>query len=264
MIHSDDDNTARTLYRKVAQQIADDIKSGKYPVNTRIPSERDLAEQFDISRMTIRAAIDTLAHQGLVVRRNRSGTYVAHPRFQFDLSSPKGLHTQLKNAGITPGAKVIVAEQVFAENCDAEVVNALQLEETDGVYRIVRVRTANNESIVIENSYFPVSLFPDLLDYNLTDSLYGILKKHFSFESSGAVQEITISHLDAQSAKLMGVAADLATLEVKRRAFTKNDIPFEFAHDIYLGDRIAFTAQTLGPSLNLGIPSVANVVRDSD
>lgn len=264
MMHSDDENVAHTLYRKVAQQIADEIKSGKYPVNTRIPSERDLAKQFDISRMTIRAAVDTLVRQGLVVRRNRSGTYVAHPRFQFDLSSPAGLHTQLQNAGITPGAKVIVAEQAVAEVFDKEVVNALQLKENDGIYRIVRLRTANDEPIVFENSYFPVSLFPDLLDYNLADSLYGILKKHFSFESSGAIQEITISHLDAKSAKLMGVADNLATLEVKRRAFAKSDIAFEFAHDIYLGDRIAFTARTVGPSLNLGIPNASNLVRDGD
>ncbi len=264
VVHSGDGSIAHSLYRQVAQQIADEIKSGKYPVNTKIPSERDLAEQFDISRMTIRAAVDTLVHQGLVVRRNRSGTYVAHPRFQFDLSSRAGLHTQLQSAGITPGAKVIVAEQVLAGSLDVEIMNALQLEEQDGLYRIVRLRTANDEPIVIENSYFPVTLFPDLLDYNLTDSIYGILKKHFSFESSGAVQEITISHLDAQSADLMGVAADLATLEVKRRAYTQSDLPFEFAHDIYLGDRIAFTARTVGPALNLGIPNVSSLVRDNE
>lgn len=262
--HSGDAGVAHSLYRQVAQQIADEIKSGKYPVNTKIPSERDLAEQFDISRMTIRAAIDTLVHQGLVVRRRRSGTYVAHPRFQFDLSSRAGLHTQLQDAGITPGAKVIVAEQVLAGSVDAEIMNALQLKEQDGLYRIVRLRTANDEPIVVENSYFPATLFPDLLDYNLTGSLYGILKKHFSFESSGAVQEITISHLDTESADLMGVAADLATLEIKRRAFTTNEAPFEFAHDIYLGDRIAFAARTVGPALNLGIPDVANLVRDNE
>ncbi len=253
MPRSGEDN-APALYQQVAQEIAAEIKAGKYPVGSRIPSERDLAEQFKISRMTIRAAVDTLAHQGLVARRNRSGTYVARPRFQFDLSSREGLHTQLRNAGITPGSKVIVAEQVPVASLDAEIGEALQLEADDEVYRIVRLRTANDEPIVIENSYFPAALFPDLLDYNLSDSLYGILKKHFSFESSGAVQKITISHLDAQSAEFMGVTADLATLEVKRSAFTKDNQPFEFAHDIYLGDRIAFTARTVGPALNLGIP----------
>lgn len=263
MTHAND-GVAPSLYQQVAQQIADEIRSGKYPVNTKIPSERDLAEQFDISRMTIRAAVDVLVRQGLVVRRNRSGTYVAQPRFLFDLSSPSGLHTQLRTAGITPGSKVIVAETVLVETLDIEVMNALKLQGMDEVYRIVRLRTANDEPIVIENSYFPVSLFPHLLDYNLAGSLYGILEKHFSFVSSGAIQEITVSYLDVQSAEVMGVAAGLATLDVKRRAFTKDDVPFEFAHDIYLGDRIAFSAQTIGPSLNLGIPNVSNLTREGE
>ena len=253
-----------SLYRQVAQQIADEITAGTYPVDTKIPSERDLAEQYGLSRMTIRAAVDALVRQGLVARRNRSGTYVAHPKFCFDLSSREGLHAQLKKSGVTPGARVIVAEQVLAQNLNVEIMQALQLKEEDGVYRVVRLRTANGEPIVVENSYFPVFLFPDLLDYNLADSLYGILKRHFTFESAGAVQEISISHLDAQSADLMGVTTDLATLEVKRRAFTNEDIPFEFAHDIYLGDRISFAARTIGPALNLGIPDISNLVRDDD
>jgi GntR family transcriptional regulator len=243
---SDNESPTQPLYRQVAEQIAEEIEADIRPANSRISSERELAEEFGISRMTARAAVNTLVHQGLVIRRNRA-VYVAQPKFRFSLSSPHGLHKQLLKAGVEPGAKIIIAEKVPASALTPEIVQTLALDKQDEAYRIVRLRTANNEPIAVENSYFPANLFPDLLDFNLTDSIYGLLKKYFSVESAGSVQEIEISFLDEQWADIMGIAADLPTLEVKRCAVTADNKPFEFAHDIYRGDRLIFTAQTIEP-----------------
>ncbi len=248
---SDNGTPAQPLYRQIAEQIAEEIESGIRPVNSKLPSERELAEELGISRMTARAAINTLVLQGLVVRRGRIGAYVSRPKFRFDLSSPRGLHEQLKKAGVEPGAKIISAEKVLGNSVGNEIMNALAMGEQDEVYRIIRLRTANDEPIVIENSYFPAKIFPDLLDFNLTDSIYGILKKYFSITPAGSIQEMEISYLDSQWAELMGVTADLPTLEVKRYTVAEDNTPIEFAHDIYRGDRITFIART-GPTLNLG------------
>jgi GntR family transcriptional regulator len=191
-------------------------------------------------------------HQGVVVRRNRARAYVAQPKFRFNLSSSAGLHEQLRKIGVDPGAKIIVAEKILACALDPKIMQALALDGQDEVYRVVRLRTANNDPIAVENSYFPAHLFPDLLDFNLTDSIYGILKKYFSIEPTGSVQEIEITFLSKQWADIMGVTTDLPTLEIKRRTVTTDNRPFEFAHDIYRGDRLIFTAQTTGPTINLG------------
>ena len=237
----------RPIYRQVAEQIAEEIKAGILPADARISSERELAERYGISRMTARAAINILVQRGLIVRRNRSRAYVAQPKFRFDLSSPGGLHEQLRKAGVEPGAKLITAEMLPYDALSPKVVQALVLDEGASVYHIVRVRTANGEPIAVEDSYFPAHLFPDLLDFNLTDSIYGILRKYFAVEPAGSVQELEISLLDAEWAEIMGVAVDLPTLEIWRQAFTADNIPFEFAHDIYRGDRILFIARTAGP-----------------
>ena len=247
-----DESSTRPLYRQAAKQIAEEIASGVRPANSIIPSERELAEEFNISRMTARAAVNALVQQGLVVRRNRARAQVAQPKFRFDFSSPEGLHDQLLKAGVTPGAKIIVAEKVPASSLDPKIGQALALSEQEEVYRIIRLRTADGESIAVENSYFPAKLFPDLLDFNLTDSIYGILKKHFAVKPVKSVQDIEITLLETRWADIMNTVADLPTLEVKRYAVTADNTPFEFAHDIYRGDRLIFTAQTLGPSLNLG------------
>ncbi len=240
-----DKATPLPVYRRIANQIAEEIRAGIRPPNSRLPSERELAEQFGISRMTARAAINLLSQRGLVSRRNRSGVFVAQPKFRFDLSSPDGLHQQLQKAGIKPGAKIIIADIVPGEMLPDNIAEALALNPQDRVYRIVRLRTANDEPIALENSFFPVHLFPDLLDFNLTDSIYGILKKYFGVEPAQSFQELEISMLDEEWAEIMGVPMDLPTLEIRRRAWTEEGIPFEYAHDIYRGDRIIFTARTL-------------------
>jgi len=238
--------STRPIYRKVAEQIAEEIEAGILPADSRISSERELAERYGISRMTARAAINILVQRGLIVRRNRARAYVAQPKFRFDLSSPGGLHEQLRKAGVRPGAKIIIAEKLPFDALDQKVVKALALEEKDAVYHIVRLRTADDEPIAVEDSYFPAKRFPDLLDFNLTDSIYGILKKYFSVEPAGSIQEMEISLLDAEWAETMGVAVDLPTLEIMRCAVTADNTPFEFAHDIYRGDRIIFTARSIG------------------
>ncbi|NOZ73577.1 MAG: GntR family transcriptional regulator [Chloroflexi bacterium] len=238
--------TTRPIYRQVAEQIAEEIEAGILPADSRISSERELAERYGISRMTARAAINILVQRGLIVRRNRSRAYVAQPKFRFDLSSPGGLHEQLRKANVRPGARIIIAEKLPFDAVDRQVVQSLGLAEEDEIYHIVRLRTANDEPIALEDSYFPAKLFPDLLDFNLTDSIYGILRKYFSVEPAGSVQELEISLLDAEWAEIMGVAVDLPTLEIRRCAVTADNTPFEYAHDIYRGDRIIFTARTVG------------------
>lgn len=243
-------SAALPVYRQIAHQIAEEIKAGTRPPNSRLPSERELAERFGISRMTARAAINLLLQRGLVSRRSRSGVFVAQPKVRFDLSSPQGLHQQLEQAGIKPGARIITAEVLPVTTLDSRVMRALSLSEEDQVYHIVRLRTANDEPIALENSFFPVSLFPDLLDFNLTESIYGILKKYYSVEPAQSFQELETSLLDEEWAEIMGVPVDLPTLEIRRCAMTEEGIPFEYAHDIYRGDRIIFTARTLRPGMS--------------
>ncbi len=239
-----DETSSLPLYRQIAEKIAGEIESGQLPTEARIASERELAERFGISRMTARAAINILVQRGLIVRRNRSRAYVAQPKFYFDLSSLDGLHEQLRKAGVHPGAKIIVAEKLPFEALNPKVVQSLKLAPPDAVFHIVRLRTANGEPIAVEDSYFPERLFPDLLDFHLTDSIYGILKKYFSVEPAGSVQELEISPLEPEWANIMGVPVDLPTLEIRRCAMTADNIPFEYARDIYRGDRIIFTKRS--------------------
>ena len=249
------DTSAPPRYRQVAEQLAKEIAEGTLPADARVASERELAERFGISRMTARAAINVLVRRGLLTRRSGAPAYVAPPKIRFDLSSPKGLYRQLEEAGIAPGARVITAEKLPCKALAQKICTALNLNAQDEVYHLVRLRTANGEPIAVEDSYFPARLFPDLLDFHLTESVYGILKKYFHVAPAHSVQELEISLLDAEWAQIMGVPVDLPTLEIWRVAFTEQGTPFEFAHDIYRGDRIIFTARTLASTHSTSEPA---------
>jgi len=233
-------------YRQIAAQLAREIAERALPAEARIASERELAQRFGISRMTARAAINVLVRRGLLTRRSGARAYVARPKIRFDLSSPEGLYRQLEHAGIQPGARVITAEKIPARAVALHVCRALALDDAEEVYRIVRLRTADEEPIALEDSYFPVRLFPDLMDFRLSESIYGILKKYYGVAPAQSVQELEISLLDPEWAHIMGVPVDLPTLEIRRVAFTAEGTPFECAHDIYRGDRIIFTTRTAG------------------
>ncbi|MBN2376256.1 MAG: GntR family transcriptional regulator [Sedimentisphaerales bacterium] len=241
---ADGNITDQPAYRQVAEHIAQEIEAGVLSPASKIPSERVIAHKYGISRMTARGTVNKLVQMGLIVRRKRIGAFVAQPKIRFDLSSRAGLHEQLHKAGIEPSSKLISAKKIPAGKMNPEISEALGLSKKAYIFHLIRLRLADGEAIAVENSYFPGNLFPNLLKYDLTESIYALLEKYFSVKPSRSTQNMEITFLAKQWADIMGVSADIPALEIKRRAVSTDDILFEFAHDIYRGDRLTFTSKT--------------------
>ncbi len=210
----------------------------------RIPSERELASEYGISRMTARAALGLLEQRGLIERRDRSGTYVAYPKIRLDLSSVAGLSARLLRQGITPGAEIIEKHTSPAGQLEGAVVEALETSGDEPVHVVVRRRTGNGEPLALEESYFPARCCPDLLDDDLTGSIYEILRDEFYLEPARLHQEVELTQLDSGAAMKLGVRPDVPMLLVTRTAWDADDRPIEFARDLYRGDRLLFVAET--------------------
>src|ERR671916_1314979 len=176
-------------YRRVGGLLATRIRSGELAPGARVPSERELAIEQGISRMTARAAVDLLARCGLVERRERSGVFVARPKIEQSLDTVAGLSDQLGARGVVPGAEVLDARTVSAgELGDAEVVSRLGLSGEDEVHAILRVRTGDGEPLVLEETYLPAGLWPGLLDKDLSGSLYAIARELYGLTVADARQ----------------------------------------------------------------------------
>ncbi len=210
----------------------------------RIPSERELASEYGISRMTARAALGLLEQRGLIERRDRSGTYVAYPKIRLDLSSVAGLSARLLRQGITPGAEIIEKHTLLAGQLERAVAEALETGVDESVHVVIRRRTGNGEPLALEESHFPARCCPDLLDDELTGSIYEILRDKFDLEPARLHQEVELTQLDSEAAMKLGVRPDVPMLLVTRTAWDADDRPIEFARDLYRGDRLLFVAET--------------------
>jgi GntR family transcriptional regulator len=231
-------------YRGAAREVAARILAGDIGPGGRVPSERELAVEYGISRMTARSAIRLLEKRGLVERRGRSGTFVSAPKIEIDLSSVAGFSSRLLRQGISPGAEVVEARTVPASEIDARGAESLGVSADEAVHVLVRTRTGNGEPLALEESHFPARLCPDLLERDLTGSVYDVLRESYGLDPAHLRQEVEVTQLDTDAAEKLGVRADVPILRVVRVAWDAERRPIEFARDLYRGDRLIFVSDT--------------------
>lgn len=231
-------------YRRVGDVLVARIRSGELAPGARVPSERELATEHGISRMTARAAVDLLARRGLVERKERSGVFVARPKIEQSLDTVAGLSDQLESRGVAPGAEVLEARTVEAGTLgDAEVVARLGISEGDRVHVIVRVRTGDGEPLVLEENYMPERLLPGLLGEDLTAGLYALMRERYGLSPARSRQELEPSLLDPGAAAALGASPEAPALRVTRVAWDARGRPIEFARDLHRGDRLLFVSE---------------------
>ena len=195
------DRTGAPAYAQIEDRVAEAVRSGELKPGDRLPSERKLAEQLQVSRMTLRQALDSLARRGLVVRSvgRRGGTFVAEPKIERNLSEVSGLTQQLRRQGHEASAEVVSAQSIRAGRWAAE---ALSVPEGSRVFEIVRLRFSDREPLALERSVFPAKRFPGLLDRSLDGSLYEMLQDEFDIRFSRAVERLEPVIADRNEATL--------------------------------------------------------------
>lgn len=231
-------------YRRVAGELVQRIREGDLLPGSRVPPERELAAGYGISRMTARAAVQLLSQRGLVERKDRSGVFVAQPKIEQELATVAGFHDQMVSRGVVPGAEVIDAGTLRADELDAGVAAHLGLAAGDPVHAVSRRRTGDAEPLALEESYYPALLFPGLLEEDLTRSVYGLMHDRYDRSPARTRQEIEPTQLDAEAAATLGVRPDVPALRVTRTAWDNEGQPIEFARDLYRGDRLIFVTES--------------------
>ncbi|HET7376906.1 MAG TPA: GntR family transcriptional regulator, partial [Anaerolineae bacterium] len=165
------------LHQQLKAVIEDRIATSEWLPGTQVPSERELCEQFKISRITVRHAISALVMEGRLTRTQGRGTFVAYPRIQQQLTNLTGFTQDMQARGKRPGAHVLQLELIDAL---PKIVRALQLHNGDKVILIKRLRLADGEPVAVETDYLPDAMCHGLIKENLNGrSLYDILIKNY-------------------------------------------------------------------------------------
>lgn len=221
-----------TKSERLRQHLIDVIDQGLEP-HTKLPAERDLAVEFDVSRLTVRRALDRLEHDGLVYRVQGAGTFVASPRItkSVELTS---FSEDMRARGLVPGSTILVSETIPA---GAKLGAKLRMSPSADVFHIRRARTADGEPMALEDSYLNPLLLPGLIDNVGSESLYKILEEDYGLRLEWAEQSIRASVLDPEQARLLKAPAFSPAFFVERTSYDARDIAIEYAESTYRGDR---------------------------
>jgi GntR family transcriptional regulator len=147
------------LYYQLMDTILGQIENGEYKEHEKLPSERDLCDRFNISRTTVRQTMKELEKEGYIYRKHGKGSFVSSKMFNQSLVQFYSFTEETIKMGKIPASKVLSFERILSDNKIAKKLN-VQFEEE--VYKIVRLRLANDEPMLYEVTYLPVSRFENL------------------------------------------------------------------------------------------------------
>ncbi|MGQ0708706.1 MAG: GntR family transcriptional regulator [Rhodoferax sp.] len=227
-------------YQTLAAWLEEGVRAGRWDARTPLPSERDLAEQHGVSRVTARKALALLAEQGLVQRRHGSGTF-ASARLRDDLRTLGAFSEALRARGFTPGSHWL---QRALRAGSAQECAALQLEAQATVAVLERVRLADGVPMAVECAVLRADALGD--PALLQDSLYAQLRAR-GHAVVRAQQRIRAANASAAQAALLGVPVGQALLWVTRTGFGADGQALEWTQSWLLSSHWDYATELLAP-----------------
>lgn len=219
------------IYIKVKNDIINKIEAGEYVAGKKIPSERVLSDQYGVSRMTIRQAINELVGDGIVSKRQGSGTYVNTP--QFSQRNVRSFTETLKSQGYEPSTKVLEFSRVHHIKAVSEALD--QPLETS-YYKLKRLRYGNGLPMALEMVYFPIDMCPGIETFDESDSLYKVLSERFNYDIGQVSYEIDALISNRMMMKAFELEKPVALLKVTGVSYVEQKVPLLYEESFYRPD----------------------------
>jgi GntR family transcriptional regulator len=236
-----DRNSPLPLHSQIRASLDSRIESGEWAPETQVPSERELCEQFQVSRITVRQALQELVTDGRLIRIQGRGTYVASSPLKKQLLPLVGFSDDISSRGQRPGARVL---RFDATTASLAVAQALQLAAGEGILILKRLRLANGRPMALETVHMPEKLCPGFLSQNLEDrSLYQLLWQQYALRPARAVQQWQAVSCPPSEAKLLEIPRSGPVLQIQRTTYDPQGRPFEYLEALFRGDRYVFQAE---------------------
>ncbi|MGH8313298.1 MAG: GntR family transcriptional regulator [Gammaproteobacteria bacterium] len=226
-------------YMRLQRLLRERLASGALGPGQALPSERDLAAQLAVSRVTVRKALAGLVQDGILVPRRGAGTFVAE-RIIKPLSKITSFTEDLRARGLHP--RSVFLERSLGEVTPEEAM-ALNLSPGSRVARLHRLRYAGDAPLAVEHSAIPQAILDD--PARVTDSLYAALEA-LGCRPVRALQRLRAVNLSAEHARLLQLPQGSAALALERRSFLADGRLVEFTRSWYRGDAYDFVAELQG------------------
>jgi len=226
------------LYQQIKVLILQSLQSGEWKPGDVIPSEMDLAARFRVSQGTVRKAIDELAAENLVVRRQGKGTFVAtHAEQQVQYRFLRLLPDSGDSSKEGPAQRRII--ECKRLRAPADIARALGLRSGDAVLHVRRVLSFQQVPTILEDLWLPAAPFKGLTAERLDSyrgPMYALFETEFGVRMVRAEEKIRALAASEPACELLSIKAGEPLLSVERTAFTYNDLPMELRRGLYRTD----------------------------
>lgn len=232
-------------YEKIAFDIKEDILSEKYKPNEQLPFEKELCEKYNVSKMTVKKALDLLVNDGLIIKRRGSGTFVkdiTEKEIQRIIEKKRFSGLTTTSIGHKVTSKVLEFKII---NATKEIADILKIEEDEFIYFVHRVRYVDDKAVVIEKTYIPLNLIPGMKLADVKKSIYGYIKDKLGLNIQSAHSTVRAMKSDELDRKYLNLEKDEPILEVERVAYLDNGKVFEYSFSRHRYDKFEFKSITV-------------------
>jgi len=234
---------ASTLYARIEETIAAEIVQGEYRPGDQLPTEDALLQRFQVSRITVRRAIQNLVNRGLLEIRRGLGTFVLSPQIEAELTKLTGFVEDMKSVGRRATARVVSQSVVAAS---ARVAERLQLAKGTKVMRIERVRLADDMPISFDETYLPLPLGKQIVRNDLRlYPIFTLLEEEYGIPLVEADYRLEAVIATKAVADALQVKVGSPIFRIERTSMTTGNRPVDYEVLSYRGDLVRFVTKLL-------------------
>ncbi|ERL65458.1 GntR family transcriptional regulator [Schleiferilactobacillus shenzhenensis] len=233
------------LHEQLVDLLREKITAGMQP-HDRLPSERELTKQYQVSRNTVRMALEELEMMGYIYRQHGRGTFVANRLAQpTDLTSTYSFSDQMRSMGRTPHTDIVYLKLIEAPKF---LVEHMHLPLGAPVYKLKRVRWADDVAMMVERTFLPATLLPRLTVARLTNhSLYHIMQTDYGIRIRRANEAFYAGIISAKDASKLQVPSGSPCLNVQRTTYDAQDRVVEYTLSVSRGDQFVYQVHHVNP-----------------
>ncbi len=233
---------SKPLYYQLKQNILKWIEDEKYMPGDLLPSEKQLQEEFNLSRTTVRLAMKELELEGVVVRSPGKGTFVACLKTETGPRRLLSFTKEMQKCNLTPSSEILSFEK---ELPPAKIAKGLEISEDQTVWRMERIRLADGVPMATEINYIPSTLLPGLEAINKSLSFYQYIEQAHNIVAAYANERVEARIANFRESKQLGIAKGAPVLYVERLTYgyVRNrpmvHIPIEMVKIVYNAEKYA-------------------------
>lgn len=225
------------LYKQLTDILRKDIEDGKFKKGEKIPTEIELSRLYGVSRITVRTALEELAKENLLIRKQGKGTFVNTDKFSRGINGLQSFTDMCREIGKKPGAKVI---KCIIEDANDKDIEVLELEPHSKIIVIERIRYADDIPVALEVSRLP-ERFTFLLDEDLNDtSMFSILSEKYQISFMNTRKTIELVFATYEMSRYLNVSQGHPLLSISSVSSDRDEIPSHRSMQFIVADKFKF------------------------